>query len=56
MTFRETAAQIKAKRIRKAIARMYAKHPGRAVDHVNERLEEASRAEERRAAFLSAVE
>ena len=54
MTFRETAAQIKAKRIRKAIARMYAKHPGRAMDHVNEKLEQASRGEELRAQILEA--
>jgi len=56
VTFRETAAQIKAKRIRKAIARMYAKHPGRAMDHVNEKLDQSSRGEERRQNILVAFE
>ena len=49
MTFRETVAAIKAKRTRKAIAKMYAKYPGRAMDHVNEKLDAASRGEELRA-------
>ena len=45
MTFRETVAYVKAKRIRAAIARLYKKHPARAVAHVNERLDAASRGE-----------
>ena len=56
MTFRETAAQIKAKRIRKAIAKMYAKYPDRALAHVNAKLDEASRGEERRQNILVAFE
>jgi len=54
VTFRETAAHIKARRTRKAIARMYAKYPGRAMDHVNERLDEASRQEVLRQQHLEA--
>ena len=50
--FRETIAAIRAKRTRQAIARMYAKHPGRAMDHVNAVLDEASRSEERRQNLL----
>ena len=56
MTFRETVAHVKAKRTRAAIARMYAKDPGKAVAHVNEKLDRASRVEEYRAAQLEAVE
>ena len=55
MTFRETKAHIKAKRIRKAIAKTYAKYPDRAVDHVNGALEDASRGEERRYNFLTGI-
>jgi len=49
VTFRETAAQIKAKRTRRAIAKMYAKYPGKALDYVNEKLDAASRGEALRA-------
>lgn len=56
MTFRETVAHVKAKRARKAIAKLYAKDPDKALAYVNERLDRASRAEEYRAAFLSEFE
>ena len=52
MTFRETKAAIKARRIRKAIAKLYAKDPDKALAHVNEKLDEASRLEERRQNLL----
>jgi len=54
VTFRETVAAIKAKRTRKAIAKMYAKYPDRALAHVNAKLEQASRGEELRAQILEA--
>ena len=56
MTPRGTIAAVKAKRIRKAIARLYERYPEWAVAHVNEWLDQASRAEQYRAAFLSSVE
>ena len=43
MTFRETAAYIKAKRTRMAIAKLYRKHPDQALAHVNAKLDAASR-------------
>ena len=49
MTFRETAAYIKAKRTRMAIAKLYRKHPDQALAHVNAKLDAASRGEELRA-------
>ena len=49
MTFRETAAHIKARRTRRAIARMYAKDPAKAMDHINTKLDQASRGEVLRA-------
>jgi len=55
VTFQETVAQVNAKRTRKAIAWMLQNFPDRAVAHVNAKLDEASRQEERRATFLSAV-
>ena len=55
-TYLLTKKNIQAKQIRLAIAKLYETHPQRAVAHVNAVLDEASRAEERRAAFLSCME
>lgn len=52
MTFREIKAAVKAKRTRKAIAQMYKHNPDRAIAHVNAKLDEASRMEERRQNIL----
>jgi len=49
VTFRETAAHIKARRIRRAIAKMYKHNPDRAMDHINTKLDQASRGEVLRA-------
>ena len=46
MTFRETVAHVKAKRTRKAIAKLYRRNPDKALAHVNAKLDEASRREE----------
>ena len=49
-------ANFKAVGIRRAIAKLYAKYPDRAVAHVNAKLDEASGREERRAQYLEAAE
>ena len=55
MTFRETVALVKAKRTRRAIARMYDKDPDKALAHVNEKLDAASRMEVYRAQKLASI-
>ena len=47
-------ANFRAVRIRRAVAKMYAKYPGRAMDHVNAELDEASRQEVLRQQHLEA--
>ena len=49
MSFRETAAHIKARRTCQAIAKMYKHNPDRAVAHINTKLDQASRGEVLRA-------
>ena len=56
MTYRETKAAIKARRTRKAIAKVYKHDPRRALAHVNAKLDRASRLEEYRAQKLAAFE
>ena len=43
--FKTCAAMLKARRVRKAVAKLYRRNPGRAIDHVNAKLDEANRAE-----------
>jgi hypothetical protein len=47
-------ADRKAKRIRRAIAKMYDKDPAKAIAHVNERLDVANQIEANRAAYRDA--
>ena len=47
-------ANFKAVRIRRAIGRMYERNPDKALAHVNEKLDAASRGEELRAQLLEA--
>jgi len=50
--FKETAAWLKAQRTRRAIDQYLRKNPDAARDHINDRLDVASRLEEKRTIYL----
>ena len=53
--FAATVAGIRARRIRRAVDRLYRRDPQRAIEHVNAKLADASREEEQRANLRTTI-